>query len=140
MKAIKITEENKAAIEAALSAVNGRATAHTFTKFSEIQYMAATAEAKFNTLSIPKAVRKGATWGETSGCAVANAYAKKCSTRAATWVTLERRSSDWFLTGAGKTEVYKDGGGPGRLTLTEAQAAKAIEVFSQQFRVAKPAA
>ena len=136
MKAIKITPANAKAIEAALSAVNGRATTHTFTSFGEVQNMAAAAEEKLNALSIPKAVRKGATWSETSGAAVTNAYAKKSSTRAANWVRLERRSADWFLTNVGKTEVYKEGGGPGRLILTKEQAAKAVEVFSNQFTVA----
>jgi hypothetical protein len=139
-KAIKITQANAKAIEAALAAVNGRATAHTFTTFGEVQNMAATAEAKLNALSIPKAMRKDAVWSETSGAAVTNAYAKKSSTRAANWVRLERRSADWFLTNVGKTEIYKEGGGPGRLTLTKEQATKAVEVFSKQFAVAAPAA
>jgi hypothetical protein len=135
-KAIKITQANAKAIEAVLATVNGRATAHTFTTFGDIRCLAATAESKLNALSIPKAMRKGATWSETSGAAVTNAYAKKSSTRAANWVRLERRSADWFLTNVGKTEIYKEGGGPGRLTLTKDQAAKAVEVFSKQFAVA----
>ena len=140
MKAIKITPANAKAIEAALAAVNGRATTHTFTSFGEVQSMAAIAESKLNALSIPKAMRKNAVWSETSGAAVTNAYAKKSSTRAANWVRLERRSADWFLTNVGKTEVYKEGGGPGRLTLTKEQAAKAVAEFSKQFAVAAPAA
>ena len=135
-KAIKITPANAKAIEAALAEVNGRATAHTFTTFGEVQNMAATAETKLGALNIPKTMRKGAVWSETSGAAVTNAYAKKSSTRAANWVRLERRSPEWFLVGMGKTEVYKEGGGPGRLTLTKEQAAKAVEVFSNQFTVA----
>lgn len=138
-KAIKIAPANAKAIEAALAEVNGRATAHTFTAFGEVQNMAATAETKLGALNIPKTMRKGAAWSETSGTAVTNAYAKKSSTRAAKWVRLERRSADWFLTNVGKTEIYKEGGGPGRLTLTKEQAAKAVEVFSKQFAVA-PAA
>lgn len=136
MKPIKITATNEAAIESVLAEVNGRATAHTFTTFSEIDGMAKAAEKRLETLSIPKAMRKSATWLEISGACVTSAYAKKCRTRAATAVQIERRGAEWFLVAVSRTEIYKEGGGPGKLTLTKEQAAHAVAVFSKQFKVA----
>jgi hypothetical protein len=135
-KAIKITPANAKAIEAALAAVNGRATQHVFKRMSEIEWLAASAERKLDALKVPKFMRAGAEWVETSGAEVSSAYAKKNSTRKATTVQIARKSSAWYVTRILAGEVYKEGGGPGRLILTKEQAAKAVAEFSKQFAVA----
>ena len=82
-KPIQITEKNAAAIEAALAEVNGRAGAHAYTSFSEIEQLAKAAEARLSALGILKKNAQGARWTETSGSEVSNAYAKKSRSLAA---------------------------------------------------------
>ena len=134
MKPMKITVENRAKIEETLLGVNGRAEQHAYTTLSEIQTLAEAAEAKLEKLGIPKGMRPKAQWLEVSGSSVANAYAKKASTRKATSVALIRKASGWFLIYASSVPIYKEGGGPGRLLLTQEQASEAIKVFSKQFK------
>ena len=137
-KQIRITEENAAAIEAALHAVNGTARQHSFTDYAEIAAVAESAEKEVVAL-VGKTHAAGATWVETSGQAMCNAYAKKARTRVATTVRLERRPSGWFMTDVRKVEIWQTGGGPGLLTLTQAQADRAVEIFRRRFAVS-PAA
>ena len=126
MTPIKITEANAAAIEAALKAVNGEAEAHAYTAFGEIEALAEAAEARLEALGLPKALRVGAQWRETSGAAVANAYAKKAFYRAATIVRLQRRPSGWLMLSAYATTIGASGGGKGELILTAGQDAEAV--------------
>lgn len=137
-KQIRITEENATAIEAALHAVNGTARQHSFTDYAEIAAVAESAEKEVVAL-VGKTHAAGATWVETSGQAMCNAYAKKARTRVATTVKLERRPSGWFLASITKTEIWQAGGGAWMLTLTQAQADRATEIFRRRFSVA-PAA
>ena len=135
MKAIKIDTANAAAIEAALKAANGRATAHSYISFREIQSIAGAAEAKVVALVGSKKCAVGALVRSTSGDAVSNAYAKKTSRRAATNVTLERRSTGWFLIYVMGTEVWQKGGGSDALMLTPKQGDLAVALFKTQFGV-----
>jgi len=123
---IRIIEANSAAIEAALKAVNGRAEAHAYTAFGEIEILAETAEARLEALGLPKTRRTGALWTETSGSAVSSSYAKKAFGRAATRVRLQRRPSGWYLVGTVATTIGASGGGKGELILSAEQDAEAV--------------
>jgi hypothetical protein len=139
MTPIKITEANAAAIEAALKNANGRAEAHAYTAFAEIEALAETAESKLESLGLPKAQRAGAVWVETSGGAVANAYAKKGFSRSATSARLERRASGWYLVSAAAATIYASGGGNGLLILTAKQDAEAVRRLRAGYSAIKAA-
>jgi hypothetical protein len=134
MKAIKISLENAAAIEAALKSINGRSDAHCYTTFGEVFDLTESAEQKLDGLFLPTSLHKGAVWKETSGGKVANSY--KGITRNATRITIERRSTGWFLVDVAQASIFKQGGGAGRLTLTAEQAKEAAARFASQFSVA----
>lgn len=134
---IKINEANKVAIEAALHAVNGKSRTHTYTELTEIVRLAERAEDALAKVGLPLKLRTGAAWTETSGDEVANAYKNN---RAGTAVRLERRSTGWVLASAAKVTLYKEGGGMGRLSLTQTQADEATRRFRWQFSVIKPVA
>lgn len=74
MKTILIIEENRAEIEAALKAVNGRAFAHTFTELSEITNLAHHAEIAVAEVGLAESYRVGARYTCASGRVVASNY------------------------------------------------------------------
>jgi len=117
MKEIKITLANAQKIEAVLREINLKSTAHTYTSIADIESLVVDAESRLTNLFGAKKNFAGAIFYATSGAAVPNAY--KYS-RDATSVTLTRKSSDWFLTDAVSTKIYKDGGKK-TLRLTESQ-------------------
>lgn len=121
MKTIKIAIENTTAIESSLAAVNGRAATHTYNTFSEIEGLADRAEARLAALGLPKSERIGAEWHETSGSAVSNSYDRKGHSRRATAVCLVRKGAGWYLIDARGVDIGQQGGGAGRLTLTDDQ-------------------
>jgi hypothetical protein len=133
MKAVKITDKNADAIVAALAAVNGKATAHAWTYFGEIDYLARVAEKQLLDLIGSQKAAVGAAFRATSGSKVANAYKY---TRSGTAVTLERRSTGWFLVHAAEETLYPNTGGDRRLILTQAQDAKAVEVLRSTYTIA----
>lgn len=135
MKAIKITESKAAAIEAALKEVNGKAYDHAYTNFSEIEYMVHQAEASARAILNVKDL-PGAQWTETSGAQVAKKYRNSRNSRKATTVTIERRSSAWYMVAARSVEILTEGGGPGTLILTKAQDEAAKAKFATKYRVA----
>lgn len=128
MKPIKIADQNKAAIEAALKDVNGKAEAHTFTTYEAVRLAAMQAEGRLLAM-LTKKLAPGAIWRETSGQPVSNAYAKKSwGPRVGTLIELHRRSTGWFLVKAASHPAWKEGGS-GRLYLTTAQADEAAALF-----------
>ncbi len=131
MKALKITEANKTAIEAALKAVNGKAIAHTFTTATEIEWIADHYEQKVIDLVGAKNRATGAKVTYQSGKELPNAYDH---TRQVTIVTLERSSTGWFLTSVTKTTGYKSAG-KGHLYLTAQQDASAHEQLRKAYSV-----
>ena len=137
MKPIKIAAQNSQQIVECLKSVNGRAHDHAYTDSSEIEYLADKAEAELERLGLPKTFRAGAIYRETSGNRVSNSYARKCFFRAATSVTLERRSTGWFLANVQRVDVGQQGCGEGRLSLTTAQSAEALVRFIRQYDVIK---
>lgn len=130
MKALKITETNVAAIEAALAEINGRCTAHTYTSAAEIAEIARLGEV---TLAewLPKDALPGAVITATSGDWVPNAYR---GVRIGTRVVLQRRSRGWYLISVHATTLYREGGRT-RFTLTREQHALAVARFSSQYSV-----
>lgn len=129
---IKINETNREAINAALAAANGRATAHTFTIASEIIRAARDAEAQIAALGLNKCDRKSVMAHSLSGGSVPNAYKYA---RTITRVSLVRGGADWFLTEAKSFETFSRHAGETRITLTSAQAAAVIAKFSTKFSV-----
>ena len=134
-KPIPVTDDNQAAIEQALSAVNGRAHDHAYTEYSELAALAESAEKRALELLGAKKYIVGATWTETSGGAVNNTYARAGFSRIGTRVVLQRKSSGWYLIDANRQEIRQQGGGKGRLTFTAAQAARALDLCRAQFSV-----
>ncbi len=130
-KEIKITQSNSKKIEEALREINLKSTAHTYTSFDEIESLVEDAESRLIDLLGAKKHFHGAIFDATSGFAVNNAY--KYS-RDATSVTLTRKSSDWFLTHAVSTIIYKEGGKK-TLRLTESQDAIAGEKVRTNYSV-----
>jgi hypothetical protein len=133
IKATRITEQNRAAIVAILASVNGKATAHTWTTFGDIEYLALVAEKQLLDLVGSQKAAVGARFNATSGGKVANAYKYA---RSGTSVTIERRSTGWFLIEASEATLYADGGGARRLTLTAEQDKRAVELFRAGYSVA----
>ena len=133
VKAIKIVADNAAAIEAALSSVNGKATAHTFTTAHEIIDLAERAESTLFYLLARKADMKGAVITATSGgSSLPNSY--KYS-RVVTHVKIERRSSSWWLVEIESGSLSTNQQGGVHLTLTKEQDERAVEVLRKQYGV-----
>lgn len=131
MTKIKISKKNAEKIENLLNEINGRATAHTYTGYTQIENMANAAEKKLSELLLKKDFQ-GATWSETSGDKVANCYK---GSRIATNVKLQRGSSAWFLVSVSGRTVWNEGGGESCLTLTAEQDAAAIIELRKQYTV-----
>jgi len=130
MKPIKVTRNNATAIEAALREVNGKATAHTFSDYFEIEATATEAERRLSELGIAKSRHVGARLACTSG----GAYAKKGALRVVTRIAIERRQSGWYLTKVSR-EWFQQGGGPGQLYVTAAQRDEAWANVAAKFVV-----
>jgi len=131
MKPIKITSCNKAALEIALLATNGKAMVHTFTRASELTACAVAAEAELSKLGLPKNARKGARVLAASGEKMPNAYKYKVRV---TQATLVRGASDWTLTELTGLETWHGGGS--MLTLTAAQDERIVAGVRAGYRVA----
>lgn len=136
-KQIKIVESSRAAIEAALAAVNGRASGHTYTTAAEVLAVAAQAEARIAALRLPVAERPGAMFASASGESVAKAY--KYS-RIGTRIELVRRPAGWYLSAVHQATLY-----PGasmwadRLSLTREQDTEAVARLRNGYTVLHPA-
>ena len=117
MKEIKITQANAQKIEAELREINLKSTAHTYTRFDQIEALVEDAESRLTGLLKSKKHFTGAIFDAISGAAVKNAY--KYS-RDATRITLVRKAGGWYLIDAVSTVIYKEGGKK-ILRLTESQ-------------------
>ena len=134
IKEIKITAANAAAIELALRAENGRATAHTFTTFAEIDALARRGEERMQDLGIPKSARAGATYERASGGPVAKGYK---STRVITHVQLQRKTAGWYLVSVAVNTAWPNGYcGKTGLTLTVEQDTRAVAVLRENYHTA----
>ena len=129
---IKITGANKAAIETALAATNGKAMVHTFTRATEIQSAANAAEAQLAKLGLPVSARKGASVVVASGQKLPSAYKYKVRT---TQATLVRGTTGWTLTELASVETWHGGGS--MLTLTAAQDERIVAGVRAGYRISK---
>ena len=128
---IKITTENTAEIERALSAVAGKVTVGMYNAI-DIRLMAETAEGKLEVWGLPKAMRSGATYtvGADGADASSYKYARVCMD-----VTIRRGSGAWYLVSVTRTERRPHQYGPRYYTLTEGQHRKMIEVVCRRRRI-----
>lgn len=131
MKPIRIIEKNKAAIVSALAAVNGKATAHAWTTYADIEYLSKVAEKQVIDLVGSQKAAVGARMTATSGGKVANAYRYS---RSGTWAVIDRRSTGWFLISVDHRTLYLSGG-TRELILTAAQDRRAVEVLRTKYTV-----
>jgi hypothetical protein len=132
MKPIKINVENSPAIAAALKAVNGKATTHTFTTGGAVHAIADLAEANLDRLNLPKSHRVGAVFVQQSGEVLPARYNNRAIT---TNIRIERKSSGWVLTDISPSGLYPRSNPDRMLILTEAQDAKAIEVLRRAYLI-----
>ena len=124
MNAIKIEQKNAEKIVAALAEINGKATAHTFTTFADVQRQVDSAEKQLAVL-LKKKDWAGAVSVVLSGHDACRAYKYP---RVGTQIRIERRPSGWFLTEIEEAKLFSKGGdGRGLIYLSEEQteAAKA---------------
>jgi hypothetical protein len=112
---------------AALAAVNGQASEHTYTPHA-LMAVAERAEAQMDALGLTLAQRAGAVVHCVSGGSVPNAY--KYS-RALTGATLTRTSGGWWLTAASRVKAWD---GREALHLTKQQDAAAIAHLRKGYR------
>ena len=117
MKEIKITQANAQKIEAVLREINLKSTAHTYTRFDQIEALIVDAESRLTSLLKAKKHFTGAVFEATSGFGVCNSY--KYS-REATCVTLVRKAGGWYLIDAISAVIYQ-AEGKKILRLTESQ-------------------
>ena len=129
---IKITDSNAAKIQAALDAVNGRASEHTYCVYGDIARLVTEAETRRTDLRLSKREAKGMRLRCVSGARVATSYNWK---RKATWVELTYCATGWCLTEIHLFDVYYTGGFI-RTVLPPAVEAVALEQFRSTYAVA----
>ena len=132
MMKIKITDSNCAKIQTALDAVNGRAIASTYHRYTDIARLVTEAETRRTDLRLNKREAKGMQVVCVSGDRVPSSY--KWS-RKATLVVLTYCATGWCLTDIGSTTIYHDGGSI-RTRLTPAVEAVALAQFRSTYAVA----
>jgi hypothetical protein len=131
MKSIKITEENLAAIQAALNAENGKSTAHTLYRAADVLEVAAEAERCLTALVGSKKYMVGGKATYRSGEALPNAYKYP---RHTTRLSIERRSSGWYLTDVVTFSEWRSAGGLS-LSLTQEQDAIVIKKARSKYGI-----
>ena len=123
MKSIKIITENRASIQSALDAANGKSTAHTLCRAVDVLDIAEDAERRLTALVGSKKHRVGGKATYRSGEALPNAYKYP---RHTTRLSIERRSSGWYLTEVVTFSEWRSAGGLS-LFLTQEQDAIVIK-------------
>lgn len=132
MKPILITETNAEAIEFALTAVNGRATAHCYTTFGEIRAEAERAERKLSDLLEARSKHVGARYVSQSGGRVASSYRRS---RVVTRITLKRGAKGWYLEAVKQGLLWPNETGGAYLRLTPAQDCAIVAAIRQRYTV-----
>ena len=134
MKEIKITQANAQKIEAVLREINLKSTAHTYTRFDQIEALVEDAESRLTGLLKSKKHFTGAIFDASSGVSVPSSY--KYS-RDATRVTLVRKGSGWYLADAVSAVIYH-AGGKKILSLTAAQDVIACQTVRTNYYSIQP--
>jgi hypothetical protein len=132
---IKVIERNSAKIQAALDAVNGRASEHTYRVYRDIAALVADAEARRRNLRLYKNEAKGMQLHCISGLRVPRAY--KWS-RNATRVELTYCATGWCITALDRTTISGEGGSL-RILLTPALDRVAFTRFQAALHTVLPA-
>ena len=130
MKPIKITSANRAALEAALTAINGKATAHT-ADAGQLLWLADSAETNIIALVGTKKDAVGAVVGWRSGDALPSAYKYSRQTTA---ISIIRKAKHWYLIDARPILVWREAGKMS-IILTQAQDKIAINKLQTQYYV-----
>ena len=134
MKHIKIVPENRDQIVAALAAVNGKATAHTFVHFAQIMAVAEYAQKTVMALLGSKKTMVGALVLSTSSEQTAKSYKYQ---RQGTAITLVYKTTGWHISCIKVASLYCNQGGDRQIVLTPAQSDKATADFSKKWVVAR---
>ena len=127
---IKITEANLEKIQAALDAVNGKATEHTYSRAETVISIANRAEVVVLSM-LAKKDAKGARFISNSGSTMPNSYRYS---RKGTQLVMERTSKGWTLTEVAEITLWKEGG-KDYLRLTLAQDKLAVSRFRKNYGV-----
>ncbi len=99
---MKIRIDKYQEIQAALDAVNGKATRHVIRQPAVASFVAQHVEKWLETRGCPKKARKGTRVEYTPEGPRASSYGYSCKS---TWIRLERGSSHWYLVGAGPETI-----------------------------------
>jgi len=130
---IKITAANAAKINAALDAVNGKATSHTIRSWVLVDSIAEAAESRL--AALPKAQRAGATLAHIPAGPSASADKYAAQT---TRIVLERRATGWFLISAARAEVYPRAPQRDVMTISPAQRDEIARRAVAEFNIRTP--
>lgn len=132
---IRITIKRGGELRAVLEAVNGRASTHTVSGYSDLALFVDAAERQLSAL--PKREHIGA----VASCVPSGPLSRSYKYDAvSTQVEITRFASGWFLTGAGRATVQPCAKEVVRLTVSAGQAAAIREHAVSQFVVAEPTA
>ena len=129
---IKFKTENETKFNALLNEVNGRASGHTYTRFSNFAAESNNVILRIETLLGGKKHCLGVKFSIESGGSVSGGY--KYS-RIGTQVSLERRASGWFVTGIRRVDIGGHGG-KSKITFTQAHHDQAVKVLSNGYIIA----
>lgn len=117
-----VVPDGVVALQAALDAANGTATAHTYTNAAAVHRLIAKAEQKLADAGIPKGQRLGARFAAQSGPdSFAKAYQRKSRFYNATKVIAERRTSGWYIVDVRRVEAWTSHGGWATIHFTDSQ-------------------
>lgn len=136
IKPIKINIQNSSAIEAALVNANGKATAHTYSRASEVVSLAELADSQLYALIKNRKMMKGAIFCDRSGDGLPTSYN---NSRICTNVVIEcAKSGDWRLVSVSSVKAYNDCG-KSLLKITPAQDALAISLLRKRYAIKEAA-
>ena len=131
MKAIKITEANAEAINAAIAEVEGRATARTC-NFDDCERAVMLAEKHAALQLLPKKDHVGTCASYQQAVSLPNSYKYSAE---ATGLRIERRSTGWFLIEVKRGYCSNSQPEKVHVSLSKAQADEATRRFASQFSV-----
>ena len=132
MNNIKFDIKNAAKINALLGEVNGRASDHTYCKFTDFESDAENVISRVEKLLGGKKHCVGAKAIIESGDSVPNAYKY---TRIGTRLSLECRASGWFVTDIQRADIWARGG-ECKIVLTQAHHDQAVKVLRDGYQIA----